>query len=200
MKLELILSSNNLAEELDDEELKKIGSKVVDGYEVDLDSRKPWEDDIDKWTELALQISKTKTFPWPNASNVKFPLLATAAMQFAARAYPSLVPSNGQVVKSQVIGYDQTGEKHARAERVNKYMSYQLLHEMDEWEDTIVQILDTPRFGSIRSCKNCGYEQARTVAGAAMEDGLARPCRNALEPAPVTVRLTNIQISAIILV
>lgn len=141
MKLENILSSVNIAEELDDEKLKKIGHDVVEGYETDLDSRKPWEDDLQKWMELALQITKQKTFPWPGASNVKYPLLATAAMQFAARAYPSLVPGDGKLVKCQVVGYDQDGQKSLRAERIAKHMSYQLLNEMEDWEEEMDKLL-----------------------------------------------------------
>jgi chaperonin GroES len=46
----------------------------------------------EQWLKLATQVVEKKTYPWPNAANVKYPLLTTAAMQFAARAYPALVP------------------------------------------------------------------------------------------------------------
>jgi len=62
-------------------------------------------------------------------------------MQFAARAYPSLVPSNGQVVKSQVIGKDPTGEKLELASRVDTFMSYQLMKEMHGWEEDMDKLL-----------------------------------------------------------
>jgi hypothetical protein len=103
MKLQKILESSNLAADLSDDKLIEIGNDVVTGYETDLESRKPWEKDLKNWTELALQVASDKTFPWPNAANIKYPLLATAAMQFAARAYPTLIPSNGKVVKCKVI-------------------------------------------------------------------------------------------------
>lgn len=141
MKLEKILGSNNIAEELDGNELIHIGNLVSAGYETDLDSRKPWEQDLKNWTELALQVSNNKTFPWPNAANIKFPLLATAAMQFAARAYPTLVPSNGALVKCRVVGSDPTGEKSARAERISKHMSYQIMDQMSDWEEDMDKLL-----------------------------------------------------------
>ena len=103
MKLEKILTSVNVADDLDAEQLYKIGNQVVDGFDSDKTSRKPWEEDLKSWTELALQVSTQKTYPWPNAANIKYPLLATAAMQFAARAYPTLVPSNGKVVKCNML-------------------------------------------------------------------------------------------------
>lgn len=51
-------------------------------------------------------------------------------------------------------------------------------HEMSEWESTILTLADTPRFGSIRECKNCGAEHAKTVAGEAHHDELFEPCWN----------------------
>ncbi len=141
MKIETILGSVNVAEKLTDEQLQKIGDTAVSGYETDLESRRPWEQDLKTWTELALQVTSQKTFPWPNAANIKYPLLATAAMQFAARAYPTLVPSDGKVVKCRVVGYDMDGQKAARAHRVSKHMSYQLLDEMEDWEEDMDRLL-----------------------------------------------------------
>jgi chaperonin GroES len=143
LKLDKILSSQNIAEDLDEDQLIYIGNQVSEGYENDLASRKEWEKDLTNWTELALQISNEKTFPWPNAANIKYPLLATAAMQFAARAYPTLVPSNGKIVKCKVIGSDPQGEKAARAKRVSTHMSYQLMDEMDDWEEDMDKLLIT---------------------------------------------------------
>lgn len=141
MKLQKILESSNLAADLSDDKLIEIGNDVVTGYETDLESRKPWEKDLKNWTELALQVASDKTFPWPNAANIKYPLLATAAMQFAARAYPTLIPSNGKVVKCKVIGSDPTGEKSMRAFRVSTHMSYQVMEQMDGWEEDMDKLL-----------------------------------------------------------
>ena len=49
-------------------------------------------------------------------------------------------------------------------------------HDMTEWESTIVTLANTPRFGQIRECKNCGAEEAKTVAGHAMHDELYTRC------------------------
>ena len=143
LKLDKIMSSTNIAEDLDEEQLLHIGNIVSEGYENDLASRKDWEQDLTNWTELALQISNHKSYPWPGAANIKYPLLATAAMQFAARAYPTLVPSNGKVVKCKVIGSDPQGEKAARAKRVSTHMSYQLMDQMDDWEEDMDKLLIT---------------------------------------------------------
>lgn len=139
--LAAILESTNIAEKLDEEKLKTIGTDASRGFEADLETRKDWETHIDSWTKLAKQTVEPKTFPWRNASNVKYPLLSTAAMQFAARAYPSLVPSSGKIVQAKPIGKDPDGKKTALAEAVSVYMSYQLLEEMDYWEEEMDKLL-----------------------------------------------------------
>jgi len=142
LKLQDILdASNNIADLLEDKDLIEIGNLVVDGYITDLSSREPWEKDLESWTKLALQVSSPKTYPWQGAANIKFPLLATAAMQFAARAYPTLVPSNGKLVKCRTVGGDPTGEKAQRAFRIGTHMSYQCLDEMEDWEEDMDKLL-----------------------------------------------------------
>lgn len=135
------LASANLVEGLTEEEKTEIAAWCKTGFEEDLDSRGEWESNIDDWIALAKQTKEDKTYPWPGASNVKYPLVATAAMQFAARSYPSLVPSNHKVVTTTVIGKDPTGEKFEKAQRVSTYMSYQLLHEMSGWEEDMDKML-----------------------------------------------------------
>ena len=135
------LEQVNLAEHMDEEELVKIGQDAWDGYDIDMQSRKHWEDNLDLWTKLALQAKEEKTWPWPKASNVKFPLLTTAAMQFNARAYPTLVPADGKLVHTEVVGKDATGEKKQRADRISAFMSYQLMKQMEGWDEQMDKLL-----------------------------------------------------------
>jgi len=139
--IKALLESNNIAENLDEEKLNAIGKEVKRGFDSDLESRKDWEAAVEEWTKLAKQVAETKTYPWKGASNVKYPLLSTAAMQFAARAYPSLVPSDRKVVKGRPIGKDPDGKKTQVAEAVSIYMSYQLLEEMSGWEEDMDKML-----------------------------------------------------------
>ena len=135
------INIQNLAEDLDEDLLMEIGDWAKRGYDTDKESRADWETARLDWVKLAQQYREQKTYPWPKASNVKYPLLSTAAMQFAARAYPSLVPSNGKIVKTQVIGKDIDGQKLEKATRVSDYMSYQLMHDMDGWEEDMDRML-----------------------------------------------------------
>lgn len=132
--IDAILQQSNLADGLDEETLVKISDQVCTIYEEDLDSRKEWSHSYEEWIKLAIQVMEEKTTPWPNAANVKFPLLSTAAMQFHARSYPILI--NGpNIVKALIVGEDPDEEKAKRAERISKHMSYQLLEEMEQWDE-----------------------------------------------------------------
>lgn len=135
------IESPNLAFDLDDQLLAKIGDKVVEEFKIDEESRRKegWEQRYDAAMKLALQTTEAKNTPWPNASNVKFPLISTAAIQFNARAYPALI-DGPEIVKGAVKGRPDA-EKAQRAERVGKHMSYQLLEEMDDWEEDTDRLL-----------------------------------------------------------
>lgn len=158
----------NLADELDEDLLRQIGMKVVREYEIDKQSRSKWEEDTDKSIKLAMQVAEAKSYPWENASNIVYPLMTSAAIQFNARAYPAIV-SGRDVVKGCVYGDDsgtpqtdpKTGQpamhdtptgpepvwaqppnyKHQRADRIGEHMSWQLLDEQPEWQEDTDKLL-----------------------------------------------------------
>ena len=134
LKLDAIQDSDNIVDLLTDEENNNIGREVCQNYEIDEQSRKKWKTKMEDATELALQLVTPKTYPWPNAANIKFPLLTIASMQFAARAYPALVKAP-DIVKYRVQGSDPDGQKAARAARISAHMSYQLLEQDEAWEE-----------------------------------------------------------------
>ena len=136
-----LVSEINIAKRLKEKELNEIGTECKEGFDADYNSRDKWEADLEEWTKLAMQVRERKSFPWTNASNVKYPLLSTASMQFNARAYPSLIPSDGKVVKGKTIGKDLTGAKGDKADRVATYMSYQFMHEMQGWDEDMDKLL-----------------------------------------------------------
>lgn len=124
-----------------EDKLNKIGEEVVKGYDADENSRSEWMKNNKEWLKLALLIRENKTFPWPKASNVKYPLIATAAMQFSARAYPSLVPASGQIVSTALPQKHPNKELVQAARRVSNHMSFQIRHVMDNWEEEMDQLL-----------------------------------------------------------
>jgi len=140
LKIENILGHQNIAEDLDDQVLGKIASEVIRGYTIDEASRKEWIEENDEAMKVARQVMEKKTFPFPNSANVKYPLTASAALQFAARAYPELIQGR-EIVKAKVNGLDPDGSKKARAERVSQHMSFQLTEQMTEWEEEFDKLL-----------------------------------------------------------
>lgn len=107
LKADLVLQIGdiNLARYLEQEELDRIGDLVVREYRIDELSRSEWMDTTRKAMKLALLKAQPKNYPWPSASNAIYPLIAQAAIEFAARTYPALI-QNRSVVKGVVWGSD----------------------------------------------------------------------------------------------
>jgi len=164
MLLQRWCRSMNIADEDDlDEDLSTLANRVKQDYEIDERSRSEWKEKYRKWLDAALQVVEQKSYPWPNASNVIYPLMTTAALQFAARAYPAIIRDQN-VVKGVVIGDDDgqpavgqdgqpivlpngpmwkiaPGAKRVRADLIGRHMSWQLLDEQEEWEPQTDRLL-----------------------------------------------------------
>lgn len=131
---------------------EKIARAAVEAYLEDKQSRLEWEKRTDTAIKLALQMVEAKSFPWPNASNVKFPLVTIAALQFSARAYPALVKVPN-LVSYRVTGEDADGKKASRASRVGRHMSWQLLDQDEAWEE------DTDRKFIVVPIVGCAFKK-----------------------------------------
>lgn len=128
-----VAESPNLCDRFSSLDLDRIGACVWSGYDTDEQSRSQWKRRMNSAMDLAMQVQETKTFPWPGAANVIFPLVTIAALQFSARAYPSLIQGNN-VFRYRVIG-PETTEVRDRALRVGKHMSWQVLEQDEAWEE-----------------------------------------------------------------
>lgn len=140
MNLEESIGALNLADNLDDEKLDAIGSTLLEQIKDDILSRADWEEQNREWLKLAAQVKEPKDFPWKGASNIKFPLITTAAVQFHSRALPNLI-SNDTPVRAKVLGADKDQKKQRRVHRVERFMSYQILEEMEDWIDELDRLL-----------------------------------------------------------
>lgn len=138
--LDELIDLPNIAPLLDEQDLLALANKVVTTYKYDKDSRREWENLTKKALKIIELKHEPKHTPFPGASNVKYPLASTAVIQFASRQMPMLI-RNGKVAEAQVIGRDPDGEKEKRAARVSRHMSFQVLHQMDNWEDDMDKLL-----------------------------------------------------------
>jgi chaperonin GroES len=159
------IGRQNITDLLDDAKLQEIGSRCVREYEIDDANFSDRKRKIEDLYKLALQAAEVKNYPFPNASNIKYPLLTKAALGFASLAYPSIVKDD-RVVKCRPVGNDEgkeivrgpdgnpmidpetgkevkknAGAKAMTGERVSQFMSHQVLEEMDGWEDDMDKIL-----------------------------------------------------------
>ena len=95
----------NLARYMDQADLDQIGAEVVEQYRIDENSRADWLQKAEKALRFAMQETKPKQFPWPNASSFIYPLISQAALEFAARTYPAMIQGRN-IVKGVVWGSD----------------------------------------------------------------------------------------------
>lgn len=140
LTIDKMMTSVNVAESLDEDKCNEIASEIARGVEADLISRQPWYKANQEYLKMALQIKESKNFPWPNAANVKYPLITIASLQFQARAYAGIVDTKN-MVRGKVIGYDPSGQKAASAERVGKHMTYQLMDKIENWDGDMDKLL-----------------------------------------------------------
>lgn len=106
--LEFADAEGDISHLLTDEQIATLGTKVVEDYERDDASRRDWKEKACKAQDRAAQEKlEPKEYPWKSASNVSYPLLTVAALQFAARAYPAIV-KNDEAVLIKVFGSTPT--------------------------------------------------------------------------------------------
>ena len=137
---QIVQSSEDISEFLTEPQIADLSLTVLREYKLDESSREDVVRAYDKAMDAARNVRKAKDYPFTNAANVRYPLINTASLQFAARAYPAIV--NGpDIVKVGINGADQDGAKKMRAKRVAEHMSYQCLQEMPEWEKQMDELL-----------------------------------------------------------
>lgn len=130
---------DNLAVGLKDATLSEVASYVTSTVEEDKNSRSDWEDTYIKGLDLLGMRYETRTEPFEGATGVIHPLLNEAVTQFQAAAYKEMLPSQGPV-RANIIGMP-TPETEQQAQRVQTYMNYQIMYEMEEYEPEFDQML-----------------------------------------------------------
>ena len=130
---------SNLAEDMDDRTLSRISSELIQDYKKDKESRSDWEKAYTSGLDLLGFKMSEDSRPFQGASSVTHPLLAESVTQFQAQAYKELLPSDGPV-RTQVIG-DVTRDKEQQAQRVQDFMNYMLMEQMEEYTPDFDQLL-----------------------------------------------------------
>ena len=121
----------NLALKMTESQLGIISSELLQHFENDLDSRKPWDLRFKRGMYLLGFIDDPgRTKPFASASEATHPVLAEAMVQFNSRAITELFPPGGPV-KGKVVGKSTRATDEQR-DRVETHMNYQYVEEMPE--------------------------------------------------------------------
>tara|TARA_R100000541_G_scaffold39540_1_gene47305 strand:- start:799 stop:3219 length:2421 start_codon:yes stop_codon:yes gene_type:complete len=129
----------NLAEQLEDNELSTIATELVGSFEDDLDSRNDWFTTYTEGLDLLGINSDSRSQPFVGASGVHHPILAEAVTQFQAQAYKEMLPAGGPV-DTEVLGMTDDA-KLEKANRVKNFMNYQITYKMEEYDPEMDQLL-----------------------------------------------------------
>ena len=129
----------NLAEHMDDSELGRISSTLMEEYENDKSSREEWSRTYVQGLDLLGFKYDDRTRPFRGASGVTHPLLAEAVTQFSSTAFKEMMPSDGPV-RTRVIGKESV-EVYQQAQRVKEFMNYQITNVMEEYTPELDQML-----------------------------------------------------------
>jgi hypothetical protein len=130
---------SNLADVIDDSELRTIGIDLIAKFDSDKNSRSDWEQSYEQGLDqLGLEI-EDRTTPWAGACGVFHPMLSEAVVRFQAQTIQEVMPAKGPV-KTQIWGL-VTDEREKQAKRVQDYMNYQLLEVMTEYRSETEKLL-----------------------------------------------------------
>ena len=129
----------NLAEFIDDDELKIMASDLLTDFQADRESRSDWARAYVKGLDLLGMKIEDRQQPWAGASGVFHPLLTEAVVRFQAQAMGEIFPASGPV-RTKIVG-KQDPAKTDQASRVQDEMNYLLTEEMSEYRDETEQML-----------------------------------------------------------
>lgn len=129
----------NLVDLVSDDTLGAVAAYVMSSVEDDKHSRDEWEDTYTRGLKLLGLRYEDRTQPFDGATGVTHPILNEAVTQFQAGAYKEMLPSTGPV-KASIVGLPNP-EVEAQARRVQDYMNYQIMYEMEEYEPEFDQML-----------------------------------------------------------
>jgi hypothetical protein len=106
----------NLAEYLDEGQLKEIAGDLEEAIDADTSARRDWADSYVAGLDVLGMKYEERTEPWENACGVYSNILAEAAIRFQAEAMSETFPAAGPV-KTKILG-EVTREKEDAALRV----------------------------------------------------------------------------------
>jgi hypothetical protein len=121
----------NLAEFMDETELRNLSSDLVALFDKDIADRSDWAKTYVEGIKLLGLKYEERTEPWEDACGVFHPMLTESVVRFQSEAMMETFPAAGPV-KTQIMGAIDKLKEDA-ATRVREDMNYQLLEVMAEY-------------------------------------------------------------------
>ena len=106
MRLDKIVNMFNVAKPMSNDALNRICSELLEKFNKDKNARAQKDTILEKAEKIAKQTIEQKSFPFENASNVKYPLITKAVIEFNSRVSP-IICNNGEPVKIKTFGDKQ---------------------------------------------------------------------------------------------
>ena len=129
----------NLAETMPSWELANLGSELCDILEKDKEARKKRDEQYEEGLRrTGLGDDAPGGASFTGASKVVHPMLTQGCVDFSARVMKELFPPGGPA-KDKIIG-EQTLEKQEKAERLVKFMNWQMTEQMPEFRSELEQL------------------------------------------------------------
>jgi len=130
---------SNLAEHVEDKDLRTLAIECISMFDSDKSSRSDWETTYKEGLDqLGLEI-EDRTTPWAGACGVFHPMLSEAVVRFQAQTIQEIMPAKGPV-KTHIWGV-LTDDREKQAQRVQDYMNYQLIEVMTEYRSETEKLL-----------------------------------------------------------
>tara|TARA_E500000318_G_scaffold3494_3_gene3923 strand:- start:283 stop:2610 length:2328 start_codon:yes stop_codon:yes gene_type:complete len=129
----------NLAENMEDDQLSAVADELLGNIDSDLESRKEWADTFVRGLDVLGFKYEERTEPWEGACGVYSNVLAEAAIRFQAETMSETFPAQGPV-KTKILG-EETRDKLEASERVKADMNYQLTENMVEYRSEHERLL-----------------------------------------------------------
>ena len=86
---------SNLAEFMDDQELRHVSSELIGAYNADKDSREDWEKSYIRGLDLLGLKFEDRSIPWDGACGVFHPMLSDSVVRFQSQTIPEIYPASG---------------------------------------------------------------------------------------------------------
>lgn len=129
--MKLVPFGANLADYIEEDDLRALGDEIMELVQMDLDSRKDWVEMYVSGMDVLGIKREEVTEPWEGASGAFSSLLMESVTRFQAETMSETFPAAGPV-RTKILG-EETQQTRDAARRVEVDMNYELLEVMEEY-------------------------------------------------------------------